>query len=121
VDTVRTHSVGAGARHYAGSITGVLVGYVRRAYGDDTIHRILARAGEARPPEELENVDAWSSYDEVVSLYQAAVDGPKRKNPASRSSKLPKMLGESKRGTQSQSIAPSGAINAPVWQFDKNA
>ena len=30
-------------------------------------------------------------------------------------------LAESKRGTHNQSIAPSGAISAPVWQFDRNA
>ena len=47
--------------------------------------------------------------------------GPKRKLPASRSSRLPNTLGESKRGTQSQSTAPSGAINAPVWQSDRKA
>ena len=49
------------------------------------------------------------------------LNGPKRKNPASRSRMLPKTLGESKAGTQSQSIAPSGAIRAPVWQFEMNA
>src|SRR4249920_223141 len=48
-------------------------------------------------------------------------NGAKRKKPASRSSSLPKTLGESKRGMQSQSIAPSGATSAPVWQSDKNA
>ena len=31
------------------------------------------------------------------------------------------MLGASNRGTQSQSIAPSGATSAPVWQLDRNA
>jgi hypothetical protein len=44
-----------------------------------------------------------------------------RKNPACRSSRLPKTLGESKAGTQSQSIAPSAATSAPVWQFERNA
>ena len=39
--------------------------------------------------------------------------------PASRSSRLPNTLGESKRGTQSQSIAPSGATRAPVWQSER--
>ncbi len=47
--------------------------------------------------------------------------GPIRKNPASRSSRLPQMLGESKDGTQSHSMAPSAATSAPVWQFDRNA
>src|SRR6185503_348174 len=47
--------------------------------------------------------------------------GPKRNVPASLSSSMPKTLGESKRGTQSQSIPPSGATSAPVWQFERNA
>jgi hypothetical protein len=41
--------------------------------------------------------------------------------PASRSSNDPKTLGASKRGTHSQSIVPSGATRAPVWQLDRNA
>jgi hypothetical protein len=41
--------------------------------------------------------------------------------PAPRSSRLPNTLGESNRGTQSQSIAPSGATSAPVWQLEMNA
>jgi hypothetical protein len=48
-------------------------------------------------------------------------NGANRKNPASRSSRLAKTLSESKRGTQSQSTAPSGATSAPVWQFERNA
>ena len=41
-------------------------------------------------------------------------------NSAPRSSTEPKTLGESKRGTQSHSIAPSGATRAPVWQSERN-
>jgi len=48
-------------------------------------------------------------------------NGAKRKKPAWRSSRLPNTLGESNRGTQSQSIAPSGATRAPVWQFERKA
>src|SRR3954453_21872707 len=59
------------------------------------------------------------------SYARAAVDetrnGPSRKLPASRSSSVPNTLGASKRGTQSQSIEPSGATSAPVWQSDRNA
>src|SRR3954469_18015511 len=47
--------------------------------------------------------------------------GPRRNAPAPRSSSVPNTLGASKRGTQSQSIAPSGATRAPVWQFERNA
>src|SRR3954452_454774 len=48
-------------------------------------------------------------------------NGPKRNRPASRSSRLPKMLGESNRGTHSQSTEPSGATRAPVWQSERKA
>src|SRR4051794_16864353 len=48
-------------------------------------------------------------------------NGANRKVPASRSSRLAKMLGESKRGTHSQSTEPSGATRAPVWQSDRKA
>src|SRR3954449_12787621 len=48
-------------------------------------------------------------------------NGPSRNEPPARSSSEPNTLGESKRGTQSQSIAPSGATKAPVWQFERNA
>src|SRR3954447_26542251 len=48
-------------------------------------------------------------------------NGPSLKVPAPRSSRAPKTLGESNRGTQSQSTAPSGATSAPVWQFDRKA
>src|SRR3954451_18505345 len=48
-------------------------------------------------------------------------NGPTRKDPAWRSSSIPNTLGESKLGTHSQSIAPSGATSALVWQFDRNA
>src|SRR4051795_11179420 len=47
--------------------------------------------------------------------------GPSRKPPAPRSSRVPKMLGASKRGTHNHSIVPSGATSAPVWQSDRNA
>src|SRR3954465_13254869 len=48
-------------------------------------------------------------------------NGPRRKQPASRSSSMPNTLGESNDGTHSRSIAPSGATSAPVWQSDRNA
>ena len=48
-------------------------------------------------------------------------NGPSRKAPASRSSRLPNTLGASKQGTHSQSTAPSGATSAPVWQSERKA
>jgi hypothetical protein len=45
--------------------------------------------------------------------------GANRNVPAPRSSSVPNTLGASKRGTHSQSTAPSGATSAPVWQSDR--
>src|SRR3954454_10944890 len=48
-------------------------------------------------------------------------NGPSRNDPASRSSRDPNTLGESKLGTHSQSSDPSGATREPAWQFDREA
>jgi hypothetical protein len=62
----------------------------------------------------------------VPGSYMRAVgtlipNGPNRNAPASRSSSVPNTEGASKRGTHSQSIAPSGATSAPVWQSERKA
>ena len=62
----------------------------------------------------------------VPGSYTRAVawlipNGASRKWPACRSSRVPNTLGESKRGTQSQPMPPSGATSAPVWQLERNA
>ena len=49
------------------------------------------------------------------------LNGPSRKAPACRSSSAPNRLGESNRGTHSQSTVPSGATSAPVWQLERKA
>lgn len=59
------------------------------------------------------------TYTRLVGWWKP--NGANRKNPAWRSSRLPNTLGASNRGTQSQSIAPSGATSAPVWQLERNA
>src|SRR3954453_11624153 len=46
-------------------------------------------------------------------------NGPSRNVPAPRSSSVPNPPGASNRGTHSQSIAPSGATSALVWQSDR--
>src|SRR3954453_16006901 len=48
-------------------------------------------------------------------------NGPSRKLPAWRSSRLPNTLAESNDGMHSQSTEPSAAISAPVWQLERNA
>jgi hypothetical protein len=57
----------------------------------------------------------------VRELGTVTPKGASRKLPAWRSSRAANTLGESNLGTQSQSIDPSGATSAPVWQFDRNA
>jgi hypothetical protein len=47
-------------------------------------------------------------------------NGPSRNTPAPRSSNDPNTLALSNRGTHSQSIEPSGATSAPVWQSEMN-
>jgi diguanylate cyclase (GGDEF)-like protein len=64
----------AEGRHCSGSITGVLIAYLRREYGDETLARVLSRAGEQRPLETLEDIDMWSSYRQVTELYHAAIE-----------------------------------------------
>ena len=55
-----------------------------------------------------ENAREWSASGTLMP------NGPSRNAPAPRSSSVPNTLGESKRGTHSQ----SGATSAPVWQSD---
>src|SRR5689334_2671779 len=69
-----TADADAEGRHCSGSITGVLMAYLRREYGDETLAHVLRRAGEQRSLETLEDIDTWSSYRQVTALYHAAVD-----------------------------------------------
>jgi hypothetical protein len=62
----------------------------------------------------------------VPGTYTRAVgtlipNGAKRNVPAPRSRRLAKTLGESNFGTHNQSIPPSGATRAPVWQSERKA
>ena len=66
------------------------------------------------------NVPSLAGEPVVGRVGHVTKDESVLKAPAWRSSSVPKTLGESKRGTQSQSTAPLGAISAPVWQFEMN-
>ena len=59
------------------------------------------------------------SYARAVGYVDA--ERPEPEAPGLAVEQAPNTLGESKRGTHSQSIAPSGATSAPVWQLDRNA
>src|SRR5436853_461781 len=60
-------------RDVSGSMTGVLLRQLRAGYGDDMVARVLTLAGEHRTAVELEQLDTWSRYQQVVDLYHAAV------------------------------------------------
>ena len=54
-------------------MTGVLLRHLRAGYGDDMVARVLALAGEHRTAVELEQLDTWSRYQQVVDMYLAAL------------------------------------------------
>ena len=59
-------------RHIGGALTGALLGYVRRAFGDDAVARVLELADEERTAEQLTDTTTWSSYGQALSLFAAA-------------------------------------------------
>ena len=59
-------------RHVSGAMTGVVVGYVRKVGGDGAVQVLLAKAGEPRTAEVLEDERTWSSVDEARRLFEAA-------------------------------------------------
>jgi diguanylate cyclase (GGDEF)-like protein len=60
------------SREVSGTITGAVVGYVRRQHGDAGVRQLLTVAGETRPVEELEDVSCWGSYAAALRLFEAA-------------------------------------------------
>jgi diguanylate cyclase (GGDEF)-like protein len=56
----------------SGALTGVVVRYVRKLAGDEGVARMLALAGEARTPGQLEDVTSWSSHEQAIALLEAA-------------------------------------------------
>src|ERR1700755_1166760 len=61
----------------------------------------------------------WVPGSHVRPVGTLIPNGPSRNAPAPRSSNAPNTLGESNRGTHSQSIVPSGATSPRVWQSDR--
>ena len=62
------------ATEISGSMTGVTIRYVRNAFGDDGVRRLLDLAGERRPVEVLEEPGSWTSYRHMLRLFEAAVE-----------------------------------------------
>jgi hypothetical protein len=54
--------------------TRLVVLYVREHGGDQAVRALLERAGETRGVEELLDEHGWSSYDQKIRLFRAAVE-----------------------------------------------
>ena len=61
-------------RHISGTTTRIIIGYVQREAGAEGVRRLLLRAGETRPVEALLDDAGWSTYDQVMALFEAAVE-----------------------------------------------
>ena len=64
----------AETRETAGVTMRLIVEFIRVRFGDDALREVLARAGETRPVEVLEDEGVWSSYDQKIALFAAAAE-----------------------------------------------
>lgn len=62
------------APEISGAMAGVAVRYVRNAFGDDGVARLLALAGDPRSPATIEDPSSWTSYRHMIRLFQAAAE-----------------------------------------------
>ena len=65
-------SYAGGRQDVSGTVTSVIIRYVRNLCGDPGLARMLQMAGEMRPVEALEDSLTWSSYAETLALISAA-------------------------------------------------
>ena len=63
-----------GQGRVAGSITGVIVRLLRQDAGDEGVARALAIADVRQSPDQLEDVAAWSPYNDMVRLFDAGIE-----------------------------------------------
>ena len=61
-------------RHVSGLTAGLIVDFVRCRLGDSGVTDVLLRAGESRTPEEMSDPTGWSSYDQVVILFEVVAE-----------------------------------------------
>jgi diguanylate cyclase (GGDEF)-like protein len=65
--------MGEPARHTSGGTTRVVLLYVREHGGDEAVAALMEQAGETRTVDELLDEHGWSSYDQKIRLFRAAV------------------------------------------------
>ena len=61
-------------RHFACTLSSVLIRRVRRLSGEDGLMELLERAGSNRTIAYLDDVTNWISYDETMALLRAAAE-----------------------------------------------
>jgi diguanylate cyclase (GGDEF)-like protein len=61
-----------GTRETAGTLTALIVQYVRRAGGDAAVDQVLEESGIRKTAAELEDESGWSTYEEKIALWEAA-------------------------------------------------
>ena len=59
-------------RHFAGTLTRMVIDHVAHRLGNESVESWLARSGEIRPVAELRDDSSWSSYEQFRSLLEAA-------------------------------------------------
>jgi len=62
----------AGDRHFACTLSSVLVRVVRRTLGAEGVAQLLERSGSPRTETYLDDLTNWISYDEAMALFAAA-------------------------------------------------
>ena len=63
---------GTARQDVSGAVTAVLVRHVRARVGEAGLHRMLTSTRELRPTVALEDVTGWSTYEEAITLFNAA-------------------------------------------------
>ena len=61
-----------GDRHFACTLSSVLVRRLRRTHGEEGLARLLELAGSERTVAYLDELTNWISYDEAMALFRAA-------------------------------------------------
>ena len=73
-----------GERDSSNLTMALIIGYVRHHGGEAAVEALLETAGETRPMAELLNEGRWSSYEQKIRLFEAAIkvlgdpDAPRR-------------------------------------------
>src|SRR5919204_90556 len=72
------------SRQAAGINTRLAVRYVRAHAGEEGVSEMLRLAGETRSAQELEDERTWSTYGQLIRLFEAAAGAPRRRPGVAR-------------------------------------